>query len=338
MLSAFIGSILNGLFSGFWVAFFTGWISWLSVIRILATGLYEMYLTVKAGTNFHAVDAQQYHSIGMRIYGGVMGNAPIATDDEDARIAQAINAAQHNLDTSYQHGPAVQNRLKKLHRSVFKELERTVTVFGWLGWTWSAVYTPISQSIWLAAHISSESGSALLFVRAVAIGVSALNLTFDYKHRYGAALGKKWGSWAFVAFNVWHSTACLLLGCEVLALLIRGAMNWSDAPIPLVVMYAIFSFVWAFGSWAFLPPVDGARPGINIFVDVAMGAFAGVFVAAPAFALWKNAQFEARTGFSKHGQGHGFGNGQSYESGLSLGDYLNCQGASVMEKFAAVMP
>ena len=341
VLSAFIGSVLNGLFSGFWIAFFTGWISWLSVFRIIFAGLFEFWLAIRAGSDFHSVQAQQYHSIGLSMYTGAdaaAGVAPSEAMDEEARLTQAVDTVQQHLDTHYH--PAVAQQFKQqkkgsYFRSVFKEPERTVSVFGWLGWTWSAVYTPISQSIWLVVHITSNDNGALLLVRALAIGVSALGLTFDYKHRYGAVLGKKWGSWAFIAFNVWNSAVCLLLGCEALALLIRGATSMSSLPMPLYIIYPIFCCLWAFVSWKMLPPIDGARPGINIFADVSMGAFAGIFCAAPAFILWQRNRFDAQVADSRS---HFYGTEGSSESGMELGSFLGCQGASVLEKFAAVMP
>lgn len=321
MLTAFIGSVLNGLFSGFWIAFFTGWISWLSVIRILAAGLYEFHLTFKAGKNYTAVEEAQYQSIGLNMYGSARpaaGAISSETGDEEARLANEIFIAEQNLQNNYHPAVAAQFQQQKnttagrriLH-AIFKQAGRDVTVFGWL-----------------AVHIPTDEG-ALLFDRGLAIGVSALGLTFDYKQRYGAALARKWGSWTFVVFNVWNSTACFLLGLEALALLIRGAMNMSDHPIPLYVAYPIFCCIWAGASWKFLPPIDGARPGLHIVADVLMGAFAGIFVAAPAFALWQNNKFDADTAKMF---------GQDPAPGLSLGDFLNCEGASVLAKFAAVMP
>jgi hypothetical protein len=300
MLSAFTGSVLNGLFSGLWIAFFTGWIAWLSVFRILGAGFYELHLSIKAGTQFQSAE---YSSLEMT----AQPQTPTQTDFEaqlkpQSRLARAFHP------------------------------ERKVDVWGWLGWIWSAIYTPISHSIWLAVHF--DAPGSLQFVRALAIGVSALSLTFDYKARYAACLGRKFGSWAFVLFNFWNAGACILLGVEALVLLIHGAMNidfMGGKPIPLFVAYPIFATVWAVASWKFLPPIDGSRPGVHIVADVAMGAFAGLFVAAPAFALWRNAAFE-----EDHG---GFGSGGSSGSGgMDLGEFLSCQGASVLEKFAAVMP
>ena len=335
MLNAFIGSVLNGLLSGFWIAFFTGWISWLSVIRILAAGFYELYLTVKVGADFHSVDTKQYKGIGLGAYPGSEATAervPGGVSDEEAQLMHAPNFAHQDRLSHDSSATAVevqqeQNPVAKHLRRASKPAERTVSIFGWLGWIWSAIYTPISHSIWLAVHITSDSESALLIVRALAIGVSALGLTFDYKHRYGAALARRCGSWAFVAFNVWNSTACLLLGCEAFALLVRGAMNQSDLPVFACVLYAVFSCIWAAGSWVFLPPIDGARPGFHIVADVFMGAFAGIFVAAPAFTLWQDNKFKADAPWA-----------YGAEPGMGLSEFLQCQGASVLEKVAAVLP
>jgi hypothetical protein len=338
VLSAFIGSVLNGLFSGFWIAFFTGWISWLAVVRILAAGVFEFYLTIKAGTDSNAAHDTQYQSIGMNNFNGAgnqagpfIENQHMQGEDEEARLTQPMVTFQSQ--SAANHAPSVvsefpvQNPVVGRVRSLIpKQPERTVTVFGWLGWTWSAVYTPITQSIWLSVNFNSTKG-ALQLVRALAIAVSALGLTFDYKQRYAASIGRKWGTWAFVGFNVWNSAACLLLGIESAVLLLRGALNIDSLPIFVYVIIPLFSIIWAAASWKFLPPIDGARPGINIFADVLMGAFAGIFVSAPAFILWQSEKFEGDHMLSG-----------TPESGMGLGEFLNCEGASILQKFAAIMP
>jgi hypothetical protein len=338
MLSAFIGSVLNGLFSGFWIAFFTGWISWLSVVRIVAAGAYEFYLAIKAGTKYEAVEETRYQSIGLNMYGGAAATGaatmkPTAGGGDEEiqiRIAQDMDAAEQHLAAT--NHPALASSFQAQRKAgkgilgrMFTQPERTINIYGWLGWTWSAIYTPISSSIWLSVHISSSDGP-VQFVRALAIGVSALGLTFDYKHRYGASIAKKYGSWAFVCFNAWNAFACLLLGVEAAVLLIRGALNLEFTPVPLLIAYPVLSIIWAWLSWRFLPPIDGARKGINVVADVLMGAFAGIFCAAPGFILWQSRN------------NPGFMGGDTASEGLSLGDYLNCQGASVLGKFAAVMP
>jgi hypothetical protein len=327
MLSAFIGSVLNGLFSGFWIAFFTGWISWLSVFRILSVGVYELYISIKAGTNIEAAGKEdaKYHSIGNNIsMTGFTANQSVQGGDEEAQ-----HLAQSQAYTLTQNGVVDGNgkKIPRKHLLITKPPKRTVDLFGWLAWIWSALYTPLSHTIWLSVHFTSSNGP-LQLVRALAIGVSALSLTFDYKQRYAASLRR---GWAFLLFNMWNAIACTLLGSYTLALLIRGAINLSGGGTPIVpfIVYPIFAVIWAAVSWRALPPMDGARPGFNIFADVAMGCFAGVFVAAPGFVLWQSATFDAQVGEMMNGTG---------EEGLSLGDYLGCQGASFWGKFAAVMP
>ena len=337
MLSAFIGSIINGLCSGWFIAFITGWISWLSVIRILTAGLYELWLTVKVGTDFTAINNNQYQNIELN---GLNSNGTpaflAAPQDQPART-QDLEPGLEETRNSPQTPPAYKHPLASLatahvstrpgKKPILGSVEQTVTAFGWLGWIWSAIYTPVSQTIWLSVHITSADGIHQ-FVRALAIGVSALGLTFDYKQRYAAALGRKWGSWAFVTFNVWNAAACLLLGVEALVLLIHGAMKIDNLPIPLAVVYPIFCVIWAAASWRFLPPIDGARPS-NVIAGLLMGAFAGLFVAAPAFAIWQDARFAEKTADMM---------GESRPEGMGLGEFLQCEGASVWAKFAAVMP
>lgn len=338
MLSAFVGSVINGLCSGMFIAFITGWISWLSVIRILAAGIYELHLTIKAGTNFNAVDTTPYQNISMErlndvenpTHGLTADAQPTGAEDVDAQSTTPQNPTPGQLTLTrsfpFLTTPGKQPATTLISKPL-AQLDQTVTPFGWLGWTWSAIYTPLSQTIWVSVHITSADGIQQ-FVRALAIGVSALGLTFDYKQRYAAALGRRWGGWAFVAFNAWNAGACLLLGVEALALLIHGAMRIEDVPVPLVVLYPVFAIVWAVASWMFLPPVDGARGG-NVVAGVLMGAFAGLFVAAPAFGLWQNAKFDEDTDLMMSG---------SKSSGLGLGDFLACESASVWAKFAAIMP
>jgi hypothetical protein len=341
VLSAFIGSVLNGLFSGFWIAFFTGWISWLAFIRILAAGVYEVYLTFRAGANFNMVHDDQYQSLKMATFhgsdsqtaGSSIGNQHTTEGgDEEARLTQPAIAAQAQSSANYSTGVVSESHEPKptgmrARGTLAMQPQRTVTTFGWLGWAWSAVYTPITQSIWLYVNFNSGNGASQL-VRALAISVSALGLTFDYKQRYAASIGRRWGAWAFVGFNVWNSVACLLLGLESTILLVRGALNIDSIPVFVYVIIPLFSIVWAAMSWKILPPIDGARPGFNIFADVLMGAFAGLFVAAPAFVLWQSEKFE---------RDH-MNFGTSKSSGMDLGEFLSCESATILEKFAAVMP
>lgn len=100
-------------------------------------------------------------------------------------------------------------------------------------------------------------------------------------------------SWAFVTINTRNAAACLLFGKEALVLLIHSATKSRYIPIPLVLVYSIFSIVCAAGSWAFLPPIDGGRLS-NVITGLLKEAFAGVFAAAPVFALWRNAEIDKK--------------------------------------------
>lgn len=46
ILSASVGSIVKGLTSGWYVAFMAGWISWLTVARVLLGGFYVLYRSI----------------------------------------------------------------------------------------------------------------------------------------------------------------------------------------------------------------------------------------------------------------------------------------------------
>jgi hypothetical protein len=330
MLSAFVGSVLNGLFSGFWIAFLTGWISWLAVFRILAAGFYEFWISIRAGTNFEEAGKEdaKYHSIGNNISLTGFTATQNIQGDEEAHHLDPNPPAYTVTPTGAVLGPNG-NAIPRKNILITKPPTRTVDTFGWLAWIWSAIYTPISHTIWLSVHITSSNGP-LQLVRALAIGVSALSLTFDTKARYAASFRR---GWAYLLFNLWNAFACTLLGVYALALLIRGAVNLraGDANMPLIpfIVYPIFSTIWAAVSWRALPPMDGSRPGINIFADVAMGVFAGVFVAAPAGVLWQSAKFNASVDEMMYGTG---------ESGVGLGEYLQCNGASFWGRVAAVLP
>ena len=66
-----------------------------------------------------------------------------------------------------------------------------------------------------------------------------------------------------------------------------------------------------------------------IIGDVLMGAFAGIFLAAPAFGVWRSLDFD-----NKYGSGS-----DTYESGsASLNEYLSCESVAVWKKIAAVLP
>lgn len=357
-LSAFIGSILNGLFNGFYVAFLTGWIAWLSVTRILAAGIYEGYLVATKPldqddyTSVHlqplvqgasAADDTEYH-------GATAAPAPAYLQNNTNNSNNGFAPQQHQSTTTASHGApppppyqpekpqtnpsSIRNTLSPRMRPPHRLTpQREVNWKGWLGWCWSALYTPVSQTIWVAINGPNPNNATVKLVRALAIGVSALGLTFDTRRRYAAALARRTGRpWAGTLFAAWSALMCVLLGAEALSLLIVGAVQLvSRGQLPVFVpfVYAFFTCVWAWVSWRFLPPADGSRAGINIVADALMGVFAGIFVAAPALVLWRDRVWDERAAGIMGAQASG---------GQDLAAYLGCEGGSVLGKFAAIMP
>ena len=211
-------------------------------------------------------------------------------------------------------------------------LNREVTVFGWLGWVYGALYAPASQLIWVAANASNNNGLAKV-VKGLSVAVTALPLCIDSRVRYADALRRhRWGSlWAY-GFNITNAASCLLQAAICGTLLVFGvvqahAQSEFGFPWPIVAIYPVFSLVWAWGSFQILPVRDGGRRRaaqahwMGYFVDIGVGAFAGLFLAAPAFALYTSSKPL----------------GQSGDDASNLTTYLSCESAW-WKKFAAIFP
>lgn len=197
------------------------------------------------------------------------------------------------------------------------------SVLGWIGWVYGALYFPVAQVLFLAANAGDDADRAgnVKLVRAIAVGVTALPLTFDTKARYAASLRKRGraGRWAGRAFTWAHALATLGLGAVEAALL---GLAWRQlgAPVFFVPAYIALSTLWMAGSFVFVPPVDGgmAPNTAGLFAaGLAMGVFAGAGTSFAAFVNMANAPTEP---------------------GLGLGAYLSCEGASALGKFAAIFP
>ncbi|KAK7183101.1 hypothetical protein DPSP01_005954 [Paraphaeosphaeria sporulosa] len=124
---------------------------------ILAAGLYDFYLTAKAGTISDSVDEAQYQSINFNMYGPERAAAEAVrsgVDGEDARVDYEMNVAQQNVENNY-HPLSLRISINKknsilgrgISRVFFKQPARAVTAFGWLGWTSSAVYIPMTNVV-----------------------------------------------------------------------------------------------------------------------------------------------------------------------------------------------
>ena len=299
VLTAFIGSIVNGLTSGSQVAFMTGWIAWLPILRILSGAIVGLYKAFQDDPKTLPAD----DSIPLEERGLMRENVARETSED---------------------GP---------------------TFLGWTGWVYSAIYSPIIQILWL--HQNWGKASAVLkIVRGLGISVSALGLTIDTKKRYATRLSKArcCGPPAGVAFKLISAASTFGMGVLSVALLVKAAVEDSkDIQWYVIVIYCFFSVVWAFASYKIIPPQDGSKINSNaagpafrgenkvlkIIVDVLVGAFAGLFVAAPAFAVYQSASFDADSGFDS---------GSESDSGLSLNEYLSCEGVQVWQKMVAVLP
>lgn len=304
VLTAFIGSIINGITSGFLVAFITAWISWFATLRILLGAIWSL----------RQAFSSEY---------APLSTAPPAADEPIALQARGVLLGSAAAPGS---APApVGSKWSAMN----KRLNTKVTVLGWLGWVYTAVYSPIVQVLWLAANWTSAAGS-LKIVRGLGISVTALALTIDTKKRYAETLrGSSFlGRAACVAFKLTNAGSAFGMGAMCAALLIKGALE-IDLKWYFFVVYCVFMVIWAAVSFVFVPVQDGGVGGAGIIVDVLMGAFAGVILAAPAFFIMRNAEQPTVSldGFSTPESGQ-----------ASLNDYLSCESVAVWRKIAAVLP
>ncbi|KAK0099385.1 hypothetical protein ONS96_008414 [Cadophora gregata f. sp. sojae] len=427
ILSAFIGSVVNGLTSGWLVAFMTGWISWLAFFRVVISGSYMLYrsatktwtpelgseeyemlnrasppdpesapqpytntrktssqesqtmllsqdqpqtpppiLSELAATSSDAEDAYHRH-----VYTSVFGldgsssiqppkESPFGTfwptqsdlaarwsNIELAQQKRSILRAFYASDKDLARGISEFSRLAKEGKLpgpapylvFWKPFDRNVTVLGWIGWIYGAVYAPISQIFWIAANASAkESAGVTKAVKGLSVAITALPLGIDTRVRFAESLRRKrWGGeWAYNAFNLTNALSCLLQGVFCGMLLILGVIDiqrptgdenfYPSFPLPLVGIYPLFSLIWAFVSFKILPMVDGGRKPADQkwyghILDVAMGAFAGLFLAAPSFGLYMS----------------GVSPGEDGSGGSDLAEFLRCE-VSWWKKASAIFP
>ena len=291
VLTAFIGSIINGITSGYLAAFITAWISWFATLRILVGAIWSL----------RQAFTSEYTPIS---------TAP-PTDDSIALVERGAVEGPATMIP----GTAALSRFNNNQPVMSKP-----SVLGWIGWVYTAIYSPVVQILWVAANWKSASGG-LKIVRGLGISVTALGLTLDTKKRYAEKLrgSTALGRVACAAFKLVSAGTTFGMGALCAALLIKGALDlglkWY-----FFVIYCVFMVIWAAASFKFIPVQDGGSKSAGIILDVLMGAFAGVFLAFPAFVIMKNAEFP------------------SNESGqASLNEYLSCESA-VWRKMAAVLP
>ena len=295
VLTAFISSIINGLTSGYLVAFITGWISWFAMLRILGGALLSLYQAFSP--KYTQVSTTDAEIIALEQRGLV--------SDTTAREGAPVGSAPGGNATAFS---AKSRRKMDIH------------ALGWIGWVYTAIYSPIIQILWLAANWSAASGQ-LKLVRGLGVSVAALGLTMDTKKRYAERLGGVAG----VMFKLINGGSAFGMGAMCLALLVKGALDLS-LKWYFILIYCVFCVIWAAVSFTQIPVEDGGIKGAGIILDVLMGAFAGIFLAAPAFVVWRDLKFAAD-------------HSDTSESGsATLNEYLSCESVAVWKKMTAVLP
>ncbi len=366
ILAAFIGSVINGLTSGWLVAFMTGWITLFAIFRVLLGGLYMFYRSITdswgpgMGTNDLVdppIPISAYHPQGddgessrdlvadESVYPSGWQTIPVPGDQGRAPMAPPITNRRQmaayllwppaGIVRGVVQPPAVvapptsPDAAKKNPILIPPtDLDRNVTALGWVSLAYTVVFAPVTQVLFVAANASRGDIGAAKLVRGFTVAITALPLCIDCRVRYADALG-----WGRYAFNLLVSLSCLLQGAICATLLLTGLLDLgresgdSMPPLPvLVIVYLVFALVWMAMSFAVLQMRDGGRKGAGskhwagYILDVAAGAFAGIFLAFPAIMLYASVHFE------------------SGSSGMSdLKAYLECE-THVWRKFVAIAP
>lgn len=308
VLTAFVGSIVNGVSNGFLVAFMTAWISWFATLRILSGSLLSLYQAFSS--SYTAVST-------------------VPPTDETIALEERGLIGETTYQGAGQSEPSQPSVKGGKWAVMNKRLNRDVKFLGWVGWIYTAIYSPIVHALWLAENWTNAAGS-LKLVRGLAISVAALGLTIDTKKRYAHRLrdSKYLGTPACVAFKILNAGSAFGMALMSAALLIKAAIDLKLKWF-FIVGYCVFSVIWAVASFSICPIQDGGIRGMGIIPDLFMGAFAGVFLAFPAFIVMRDVE-------SPTLGDHGF---DTPESGsASLQDYLSCGSVEVWQKMVAVLP
>lgn len=160
IISAFANSIINGITSGFLVAIITGWLSWFAVLRVLSGALISLH---------QAFPSKGYTQI------------PAAPPQYEEIVVEEQGLTPETACEGAADGSSCQVRNNEAW------LVTDITVLGWIGWTYRAIYSPLVQILWIVENWTVASGS-LKVVRGFCISVAAVGLTMDTKKRYADKL------------------------------------------------------------------------------------------------------------------------------------------------------
>lgn len=219
----------RALCSGAFVAFMTGWISWLAVLRVLSGALIGL--------------SQAFRSDYTRVEQGSRSQTADQVAMEERGLIPETSHGVSHVDSQVGKQawlPSVLTPQLNLAKRTNSRLTEEVTVLGWIGWLYTAVYSPIVQVLWLAENWTAASGS-LKFFRAFGISIAVLSLTIDIKRRYASTLSdtKYLGSPACVAFKIIHAVGAFGMGIMCAALLIKGAID-SSLDWYTILIYCVF--------------------------------------------------------------------------------------------------
>ncbi|GAM38647.1 hypothetical protein TCE0_033f09538 [Talaromyces pinophilus] len=280
VLTGFVGTIFTGLSSGPLVAFMIGWICWFASLRNVLVGIYQVYSVFRL------------------------------------ELPEGGEHFFRFLDHFTRHD------LRRWSDDFFRgAVVEKVSFLGWMGWMYTTLYSPIIQVLWLLENWGKAS-TGLKIARAIGVGVAALPSTLDTRARYGEALGRLCGwpaAWLFGALTAASTITLACVSVIELGLAAHELVKSAWVAIFYVIAYVVFTLVWTYGSLVFASPHDEAKDvGIkSILGGVAVGAFSGFFVAAPALGVMLVAPDQP---------------------GVGLSAYLRCEGATWWQKMVAILP
>lgn len=294
ILSAFIGSLINGVASGWVVALATGWIAWFAIFRVLLGAVYMLRYSLSDGwgPGPSQLPSTSAETLDIPL---APNESPPPPPPEPYFNPYSFRAALH----PFRAARAIRAQQKAEFRHVFSpsslwpspavvrgavapppvpahwasdpmlkprpSLDRSVTALGWFSWGYTVIFAPITQMLFLAANWSRPGVGAAKLVRGLTVAVTALPLCVDVRVRYGERLGRR--KWMRVGFNVVTAGSCslqgvfcgLLLGRGVVDLGVGGGRGFPSVVAIAVPVYLVFAALWAMASCSLLPMRDGGR-------------------------------------------------------------------------------
>jgi len=192
--------------------------------------------------------------------------------------------------------------------------------WAWLSWSWSAIWSPVIQTLWLVENWKEVSGGVEM-VRGFGLLMSAYSLTIHTFDHYKLNLSKKLGSWMVLPFACLTALSCLTLGTLSVIELLHGLIKLHPTNEGTIFIIAWCSFLQLTGCMSLMFANPGGDPPEKTWSGVLAGffagAFAGLFIATPAYVLMTDAP---------------------KSPGSSLDIYLRCKSVSLWKKLVAVVP